>query len=159
MYIFRHLLSELDRNELSQFYLWLTQQFHHTLTSSRTRVDSRTPAWPPVLFFHPSDHQKWKPGVYFEYIPNFDFTMRDLGYIFNPLLEYLRCLVSGCPTLSVSYSHFLDSRVGPVLLHPHHPGEEDFWLVAPSQSSNPDPGDRLCDLACRLCSSWSLAHI
>ena len=152
--VYRHLLADLPREDLHRFYHWMTQQFHHTLISGRIGVNSRTPTWPPILFFRPGARLfDREPGVYFEYIPSLDFTERDLKYVFCPLLEYLRCLVSGCRALSVSYAHFLTSREH----HPKHPAEtdeEETWFVLPSLTPLPDLGDVLCD--CSRCKAWGL---
>lgn len=153
---YRHLLADLPREDLTQFYNWMTQQFHHTLISGRIGVNSRTPTWPPILFFRPGERVlDREPGVYFEYIPSLDFTERDLKYVFCPLLEYLRCLVSGCSAISVSYAHFLTSREH----HPKHPAEtdEETWFVLPSLTPLPDLGDVMCDFNCSRCRAWGLA--
>ena len=81
---------------------------------------------------------------------------RDLNYVLCPLLEYLRCLVSGCRALSESYAHILTSREH----HSKHPAktdEEETWFELPSMTPLPDLSDVMCDFNCSPCWAWGLA--
>ena len=140
------------------FYGWMAQKANHLLAGRRINVGEQTPRFPPILFFRPSKQVNASPGIYFTYDPAFDFSQLDLKYCFAPVLEYIRCLVVGCPTVDVSFEDFLNSWQGG-RGHPTHvitPSEE-VWHVRSSDSVVLTPGlDFFCNFECRLCQPWSL---
>ena len=156
---FSDLLVELSRSDIMLFYGWMAQKANHLLAGRQIKVGEQTPRFPPILFFRPNKQVNASPGIYFTYDPAFDFTLLDLKYCFAPVLEYIRCLVVGCPTMDVSFEDFLNSwQEGRG--HPTHviTPPEEMWRVCSSDSAVLTPGlDFFCTFECRLCQPWSLA--
>ena len=155
---FSDLLIELPEPDKKLFYGWMSQKANHLLARRGVEVGKQTPGYPPILFFRPSRQLGAPPGMYFNYDPAFDFTGLDLEYCFAPVLEYIRCLVVGCPTMNVSFEDFLNSWLGGKG-HPTHviTSQEEMWHVCSSHSTVLTSGvDFFCTYECRVCQPWSL---
>lgn len=147
----RDLLTELSGSDLTRFYRWLSQRIHHTLTSGCVKGNPRSPAWTPIQVFFPPSRRLLSPGVYFSLDPNIDVTegAADLNYVFQPVLDYLTCHLTGCPGMALSYQHFLESW-SPAR-HQRHPPGCDWILTARSALSRRLEPDSVCGASCRWC--------
>ena len=110
--------------------------------------------WPPISFFWPG-FRSFTPGIYFQYTPEMDFAggMQSLVHYIDPVLEYLACLLTGCPDQNLSFESFvLDyPRRGGTTHTTHGQSRLGRW---DSKSVEPMPWDRtddICDSSCHLC--------
>lgn len=150
----RDLLTELNGSDRTLFYRWISQRVHHTLTAGSVKGNPRSPTWTPILVFFPKSQRVLAPGVYFSFDPNVDVTQgtEDLNYVFQPVLDYLTCHLTGCPGMALSYHHFIESW-SPGRHRRHRPGCR--WILTNSAScSLPLIPDSVCGTTCQ----WCLVH-
>ena len=181
-------LVDVPVRDLFRFYNWFTQRCHHNATAGKIKNNLRTPTWSPLFFLRP---EVWKhddtltpPGVYFIYDPNADVTegVGDLKYLFQPVLEYIKCLMSGCPDMNISYDAFL-TTCDPEKYPDRHQGHPlqvsgttdraltDNWILDTNGRSPPHPSpplsppkdprldvDMVCTGLCRWCWTAKLTY-
>jgi len=108
------LLSFLKPYDRRQFYHFLTQRLLH-LCQDRVVCDKNSSQplsrWPCITFltFHPSDEVI--PGIYFLYTPQLDIFQENIKItLFEPVLNYLSCLINTCPVRKESFCTFMNSQ-------------------------------------------------
>jgi hypothetical protein len=95
-----------------QFYHFLTQRLIHL---SQERIvqnknpSQKIPRWPCITFltFHPNEEVQ--AGIYFLYTPQLDIFQENIKItLFEPILNYLSCLINTCPARRESFCTFLN---------------------------------------------------
>ena len=151
------LLTEMDKSVLDALYLWIAQRVQHFITEANVvRDGAHSPRWSPLTFFHPSNNLL--SAVYFQYDPVLNFTQTGLKYLFDPVLEYLRSLLTDGPGHTISLTQFLN----PQNAHSRHSSSTN-WSVRPPLLSQTPPFpssllDTLCNSDCWVCRALGLDY-
>ena len=159
---FSDLLSELCELEQKRFYLWLSQRIHHVIMAGQVQGDLRSPRWTPISIFYPAKAVKaLSPGIYFMLDSTVDVTAgASLKYVFQPVLDYVCCILTGCPGMCFSFRNFMDTWVPGSQRHQSHPpsSDSDKWISVKGDMSTslfPFEVDAVCRKGnCR----WCLMH-
>ena len=145
-----NLLEEFPREDVECLYLWMTQRINHLVGDGfviRSGI-MRTPRWPPITFFKP--HRSHEPGLYFRYDSGLDFMTTSVKHLFDPVLEYLSCTLTGCSARVLCFEGYI--RTDPN--HRHAPAPNSSWTLlhpSPPEPLAADILDTMCSAMCPLC--------
>ena len=141
----------MDKSVLDALYLWIAQRVQHFITETNVvRDGAHSPRWSPLTFSCPSNNLL--SAVYFQYDPLLNFTQTGLKYLFDPVLEYLRSLLTDGPWHTISLTQFLN----PQNTHIRPSSSSSDWSVRPplllqAPPLPPSLLDTLCSSDCWVC--------
>lgn len=111
-----------------QFYHFITQCLIH-LCQERVVQNKNSsfplPRWPCITFLtFPPNEKEVLPGIYFLYSPGLDIFHENIKVtLFEPVLNYLACLINTCPARKESFCTFMNVQkhfgVFPTSQHNH----------------------------------------